>query len=54
VFAVLFHNKEDTMPSPIPSPVTLINTSQTLFDQAEMAAAAYLARYRGLTLETYR
>jgi site-specific recombinase XerD len=42
------------MPTPIPSSVTLISSSQTLFDQAELAAAAYLARYGGRTLETYR
>ena len=42
------------MPTPIPSPVTLISTSKASFDQAEMAAAAYLARYGGRTLETYR
>src|SRR6185312_11692783 len=48
------HDKEDTMPTPIPSPVTLISTSQASFDQAEMAATSYLARYGGRTLETYR
>jgi hypothetical protein len=42
------------MPTPIPSPVALISTSQASFDQAEMAAAAYLARDGGRTLETYR
>jgi integrase/recombinase XerD len=43
------------MPTPIPSPVTLVNTRDAdPFAQAQMAAAAYLARYSGRTLETYR
>jgi integrase/recombinase XerD len=42
------------MHTPIPNSVSLISTSQASFDQAEMAAAAYLARYGGRTLETYR
>jgi integrase/recombinase XerD len=43
------------MPTPIPSPVTLLSTRDAdPFAQAQMAAAAYLARYSGRTLETYR
>jgi hypothetical protein len=43
------------MSTPIPSSATLIRASQAnTFDQAEIAAAAYLACYRCRTLETYR
>lgn len=43
------------MPTPIPSPASLVSTRDAdPFAQAHMAAAAYLARYSGRTLETYR
>ena len=43
------------MPTPIPSSVTLVSVRDAdPFAQAQMAAAAYLARYGGRTLETYR
>ena len=43
------------MPTPIPSSVALISALDAdPFVQAQMAAAAYLARYSGRTLETYR
>jgi site-specific recombinase XerD len=42
------------MPTPIPSSVTLVSAREAgPFAQAQMAAA-YLARYSGRTLETYR
>ena len=43
------------MPTPIPSSVALLSARDAdPFAQAQMAAAAYLARYSGRTLETYR
>ena len=43
------------MPTPMPSSVALVSARDVdPFDQAQMAAAAYLARYSGRTLETYR
>ena len=43
------------MPSPIPSSITLVSARDAdPLAQAQMAAAAYLARYSGRTLETYR
>ena len=43
------------MPTPIPSSVTLVSARDAdPFAQAQMAAAAYLTRYSGRTLETYR
>jgi hypothetical protein len=43
------------MPIPIPSSVALVSARDTdPFAQAQMAAAAYLARYIGRTLKTYR
>ena len=43
------------MPTPNPSSVALVSARDTdPFAQAQMAAAAYLARYSGRTLETYR
>jgi integrase/recombinase XerD len=43
------------MPTPMPSSVALLSARDAdPFTQAQMAAAAYLARYRGRTLETYR
>ncbi len=43
------------MPTPISSSVTLVSARDAdPFAQAQMAAAAYLARYSGRTLETYR
>ena len=43
------------MPTPIPSSVTLVSVRDAdPFAQAQTAAAAYLARYGGRTLETYR
>ena len=43
------------MPTPIPSSVALLSARGAgPFAQAQMAAAAYLARYSGRTLETYR
>ena len=43
------------MPTPIPSSVALVSARDAdPFAQAQMAAAAYLARYSGRTLETYR
>ena len=43
------------MPTPIPDSVTLVSRRDAdPFAQAQMAAAAYLARYSGRTLETYR
>lgn len=43
------------MPTLIPSSVTLVSARDAdPFAQAQMAAAAYLARYGGRTLETYR
>ncbi len=43
------------MPTPIQTSVALVSAHDTdPFAQAQMAAAAYLARYSGRTLETYR
>ena len=43
------------MPTPIPSSVAPVSARVAdPFAQAQMAAAAYLARYSGRTLETYR
>ncbi len=43
------------MPTPMPSSVALVSARDAdPFAQAQMAAAAYLARYSGRTLETYR
>ena len=43
------------MPTPIPSSVALMSARDAdPFAQAQMAAAACLARYSGRTLETYR
>lgn len=43
------------MPTPIPSSVTLVSARDVdPFAQAQMAAAAFLARYSGRTLETHR
>ena len=43
------------MPTPIPGSLALMSASDAdPFAQAQMAAAAYLARYSGRTLETYR
>ena len=43
------------MPTSIPSSVTLVSARDAdPFAQAQVAAAAYLARYSGRTLETYR
>ncbi len=43
------------MPTPVPSSVALVSARDAdPFAQAQMAAAAYLARYTGRTLETYR
>ena len=43
------------MPTPIPSTVVLVSARDAdPFAQAQMAAAAYLTRYSGRTLETYR
>lgn len=41
------------MPTMNPSNV-LVSTNDSPFDQAHMAAASFLARYSGRTLETYR
>ena len=43
------------MPIPIPTSVALVSSRDAdPFAQAQMAAAAFLARYSGRTLETYR
>jgi site-specific recombinase XerD len=43
------------MPTLVSSSVTLISANEANpFDQAQIAAAAFLARYSGRTLETYR
>ena len=43
------------MSSPIPCSVALVsNNEKDLFDAAQMAAVAYLARYTSRTLDTYR
>ena len=43
------------MPTPIPSSAALVSAHDAdPFAQAQTAAAAYLARYSGRTLETYR
>ena len=43
------------MPTPIPSSVALVSAREAdPFAQAQMAAAAYLARYSGRTLDAYR
>ncbi len=43
------------MHTPMPGSVTLVSALYAAqFAQAQMAAAAYLARYGGRTLETYR
>jgi integrase/recombinase XerD len=43
------------MSTPNPSSVALVSARDAVpFAQAQMAAAAYLARYSGRTLETYR
>src|SRR5580704_14491228 len=43
------------MPRPMPSSVALVSASDVdPFAQAQIAAGAYLARYSGRTLETYR
>ena len=43
------------MPTPNPRSVALVSARDAdPFAQAQMAAAAYLARYSGRTLETYR
>ena len=47
--------KEEVMHTPMPSSVALMSARDAdPFAQAQMAAAAYLARYGGRTLETYR
>jgi site-specific recombinase XerD len=43
------------MPTLVSSTAALVSVSESdPFDQAQMAAATYLARYKGRTLETYR
>ena len=43
------------MPSPIPSSVALVSAHDAdPFTRTQMAAAPYLTRYSGRTLETYR
>ena len=54
VFAVFLHKEED-MSTPIPFSAALVSAQDhDPFDQASMAAVAFLARYSGRTLETYR
>ena len=46
--------KEEIMRTPMPNSVALVSARDAPFAQAQIAAAAYLARYSGRTLETYR
>ena len=54
VFAVLFPTRRKTMPTVNLHATELVSAAQSPLEEAHMAAAAFLARYSGRTLETYR
>jgi site-specific recombinase XerD len=54
VFAVFFATRRKTMTTANPNAAVLVSATASPFEEAHMAAAAFLARYSGRTLETYR
>src|SRR5271156_4562371 len=54
VFAVFFATRRKTMTTANATTSVLVSATTGSFEEAHMAAAAFLARYGGRTLETYR
>ena len=54
VYAVFFATRRKTMSTVNLNRTVLVSATESPFEEAHMAAAAFLARYSGRTLETYR
>jgi hypothetical protein len=52
VFAVFFATRRKTMTTANPNTAVLVSATAGSFEEAHMAAAAFLSRYSGRTLET--
>jgi Phage integrase, N-terminal SAM-like domain len=52
--AVFFATRRKTMSTVNLNRTVLVSATESPFEEAHMAAAAFLARYSGRTLETYR